>query len=50
MKTHVLTSSDDVKIALHDFLGTGEPLLFLHGTGFPSLSYIPLIKNFTEFF
>jgi 3-oxoadipate enol-lactonase len=50
MKTHVLTSSDDVKIALHDFLGTGEPLLFLHGTGFPSLSYIPLIKNFTKFF
>ena len=50
MKTHVLTCADEVKIALHDFLGTGEPLLFLHGTGLPSLSYIPLIKNFTNFF
>lgn len=50
MKTFKVPCTDGVEVSVHNFHGTGEALLFLHGTGLPSLTYTPVIQKFRRFF
>lgn len=43
-------SSDGVRVAVHDFGGTGPPLLFSHATGFHGYCYLPLADELSERF
>lgn len=45
-----LASSGGVTLALHDFGGTGAPLLFSHATGFHGHCYAPLAHALTDRF
>lgn len=43
-------SSDDVSVAIHDFGGTGRPLLFSHATGFHAHCYRSIASRLSDSF
>lgn len=43
-------SSDHVSVAIHDFGGTGDPLLLSHATGFHAYCYLPIADELTDSF
>ena len=43
-------SSDHVNVAVHDFGGTGRPILFSHATGFHAHCYLPIADRLDERF
>jgi pimeloyl-ACP methyl ester carboxylesterase len=44
MAAETVTTSDGVRIAVHDLGGTGRPLLIAHATGFHGRAYAPLAR------
>ena len=46
----LLSSSDGVTVALHDFDGSGVPLLVSHATGFHAHCYVPLAAELADTF
>jgi pimeloyl-ACP methyl ester carboxylesterase len=45
-----IPSSDHVSVAVHDFGGSGPPLLFSHATGFHGYCYLPIADHLTDRF
>ncbi|MGE5211713.1 MAG: alpha/beta fold hydrolase [Acidobacteriota bacterium] len=43
-------SSDHVSVAIHEFGGTGRPLLLSHATGFHGYCYLPIADELTDRF
>ncbi|MEP6299830.1 MAG: alpha/beta hydrolase [Ilumatobacter sp.] len=43
-------SSDQVSVAIHEFGGTGRPLLLSHATGFHGYCYLPIADHLNEQF
>jgi pimeloyl-ACP methyl ester carboxylesterase len=43
-------SSDHVSVAIHEFGGTGRPLLISHATGFHGYCYLPIADHLSENF
>jgi pimeloyl-ACP methyl ester carboxylesterase len=43
-------STNGVNVAVHDFGGTGEPLVILHATGFHGRAYVPMANVLTRHF
>lgn len=43
-------SSDHVSVAIHDFGGTGDPLLLSHATGFHAYCYLPIADELADRF
>ena len=43
-------SSDHVSVAVHEFGGTGRPLLFSHATGFHGYCYLPIADELADEF
>jgi len=43
-------STDNVSVAVHDFGGSGPPLLFSHATGFHGYCYLPVADHLTDRF
>lgn len=48
--TTFIDSTDGVKVALHDFGGSGPPLLIAHATGFHGHCYEPIARRITDHF
>ncbi len=48
MTIHRVKSTDGVELALHDFGGTGPPLLILHATGFHANCYAAIAEQLTD--
>jgi len=48
--TTLIDSTDGVQVALHDFGGTGPPLLIVHATGFHGWCYEPIARRLTNRF
>jgi len=46
----LIDSTDGVKVALHDFGGTGPTLMFVHATGFHGWCYEPIARHLTDRF
>jgi len=46
----MIGSTKDVSLALHDFGGSGSPLVICHATGFNALAYRPLLPHLTASF
>jgi pimeloyl-ACP methyl ester carboxylesterase len=46
----LVESSDDVKVAIHEFGGTGPQLLFSHATGFHAHCYQPIAARLSDSF
>jgi pimeloyl-ACP methyl ester carboxylesterase len=44
------TSSDHVSVAIHEFGGSGPPLLLSHATGFHGYCYLPIADDLSEVF
>jgi pimeloyl-ACP methyl ester carboxylesterase len=44
-QTFFVPSEDQVKVAVHDYGGSGHPTLFVHGTGLVSRMWEPIINN-----
>lgn len=45
-----VSSSDHVSVAIHEFGGTGRPLLLAHATGFHGYTYLPIADALTDQF
>jgi pimeloyl-ACP methyl ester carboxylesterase len=45
-----VASSDHVSVAVHEFGGTGRPLLLSHATGFHGYSYLPIADELSDEF
>lgn len=45
--THRVPSTDGVTLAVHDFGGSGPPLLLCHPTGFHGLTWLPVARELT---
>lgn len=45
-----IQSSDQVRVAVHDFGGSGRPLLFSHATGFHAYCYLPIADRLSDRF
>jgi pimeloyl-ACP methyl ester carboxylesterase len=45
-----VASSDHVNVAIHEFGGTGRPLLLSHATGFHGHCYLPIADELTDEF
>ena len=45
-----VSSSDHVSVAIHEFGGTGRPLLLSHATGFHGYCYLPIADELSEQF
>jgi hypothetical protein len=43
-------SSDHVSVAVHDFGGSGPPLLLSHASGFHGYCYLPIADELTDRF
>ena len=51
MMAHVRAmSSDHVSVAIHEFGGTGRPLLLSHATGFHGYCYLPIADHLGDRF
>ena len=46
----MIASTDGVAVALHDFGGTGAPLIVAHATGFCAGAYLPMVRALTDAF